>query len=75
MFDSAFFLQIKHNLTKRNFEMYFRPGKTNTFLVFHVENGKTWSMLWFYGCLNVEIHVILAQKFRHEGGILFFQPI
>ena len=40
-----FCLQIKHILTKRNFEMYLRTGKTNIFSVFHVENGKIQSML------------------------------
>ena len=35
-----FCLQIKHILTKKNFEMHFRAGKTNIFSVFHVENGK-----------------------------------
>ena len=45
MFNSVLFLQIKHNLSKKNFEMYFRAGKTNTFPVFHVENGKIQSML------------------------------
>ena len=44
MFNSDFFLQIKHNLSKNNFEMYFRAGKTNIFSVFHVENGKIQSM-------------------------------
>ena len=42
-----FFLQIEHILTKKNFEMHFRGGKTNRFSVFHVENGKIQSMLWF----------------------------
>ena len=52
MFNSVFFLQIKHILTKKNFEMYFRAGKTNKFSVFHVENGEIQSMLWFYVCFN-----------------------
>ena len=58
MFNSVFFLQIKHNLTKKNFEMYFRATKTNAFSVFHVENCNFQSMLWFYVCFNVEIRVI-----------------
>ena len=45
MFNSVLFLQIKHNLSKKIFEMYFRAGKTITFPVFHVENGKIQSML------------------------------
>ena len=49
MFNSVFSLQIKHILTKRNFEIYFRAGKTNIFSVFHVEDNKIQSMLWFYG--------------------------
>ena len=53
MFSSVFFLQIKHFLTKENFEMYLRTGKTNIFSVFHVENGKIQSMLWFYVSFNV----------------------
>ena len=48
MFNSVFFLQIKHVLTKSNFEMYLRSGKTNIFSVFHVEKGKNQSMLLFY---------------------------
>ena len=62
MFNSDFFLQIKHNLTKKNFEKYFRAGKTNIFSVFHVENGKIQSMLWFYVCFKVEIHVIWVKN-------------
>ena len=58
MFNSVFILQIKHILTKNNFEMHFRRGKTNRFSVFHVENGKIQSMLWFYMCFNVETRVI-----------------
>ena len=54
----CFLLQIKHISTKKNFEMYLRAGKTNKFSVFHVENGKIQSMLWFYVCFNVEIRVI-----------------
>ena len=38
MFNSVFFLQIKHILTKKNFEMFFRVVKINTFSVFHVES-------------------------------------
>ena len=60
MFNSVFFLQIKHILTKKNFEMHFRAGKTNRFSVFHVENGKIQSMLWFYVCFNVEIRANLG---------------
>ena len=48
MFNSVFFLQIKHISTKKNFEMHLIAGKTNKFPVFHVENGKIQSMLWFY---------------------------
>ena len=55
-------LEIKHNLSKNNFEMYFRAGKTNIFSVFHVENGKIQSMLWFYVCFKVEIHVIWVKN-------------
>ena len=62
MFNSVFFLQIKHILTKKNFEMHFRAGKTNRFSVFHVENGKIQSMLWFYVCFNVEIRVIWVKN-------------
>ena len=40
MFNSVLFLQIKHILTKTDFELFFRAGKTNTFSVFQVENGK-----------------------------------
>ena len=58
MFNSVFVLQIKHILTKKNFEMYFRAGKTNKFSVFHVENGEIQSMLWLYVFFNLEIHVI-----------------
>ena len=54
---------MKHILTKKNFEMHFRDGKTNRFSVFHVENnGKIQSMLWFYVCFNVEIRVILVKN-------------
>ena len=56
------FLQIKHILTKKNFEMHFRAGKTNRFSVFHVENGQIQSMLWFYVCFNVEIRVICVKN-------------
>ena len=55
MFNSVFFLQIKHILTKKNFGMHFRAGKTNRFSVFRVENGKIQSMLWFlcvFQCRN-----------------------
>ena len=58
MFNSVFVLQIKHILTKKNFEMYIRAGKTNKFSVFHVENGEIQSMLWLYVFFNLEIHVI-----------------
>ena len=57
-----FFLQIKHILTKKNFEMHFRAGKTNIFSVFHAEIGKIQSMLWFYVCFNVEIRVIWVKN-------------
>ena len=46
MFNCVLFLQIKHILTKKNIEIYFRAGKTNTFSVFHAENDKIQSMLW-----------------------------
>ena len=62
MFNYVFFLQIKHILTRKNFELYFRAGKTNKFSVFHVENGEIQSMLWVYVCFNVEIHVILVKN-------------
>ena len=62
MFNSVLFFQIKHILTKRNFEMYLRAGKTKRFLVFQVENGKRQSMLWFYVCFNVEIRVIWVKN-------------
>ena len=62
MFNSVFFLQIKHIFTKNNFEMHFRAGKTNRFSVFRVENGKIQSMLWFYVCFNVEIRIILVKN-------------
>ena len=62
MFNSVFFLQIEHILTKKNFEMHFRAGKTNRLSVFHVENGKIQSMLWFYVFFNVEIRVILVKN-------------
>ena len=55
MFNSVLILQIKHNLTKKNFEMSFRAGKTNTFSVFHVENGKIQSdvmVLCAFQCRN-----------------------
>ena len=42
--------------------MYFRAEKTNIFSVFHVENSKIHSMLWFYVCFNVEIRVIWVKK-------------
>ena len=48
--------------TKKNFEMYLRAGKTKKFSVFHVENGKFQSMLWFYVCFNVEIRVIWVKN-------------
>ena len=53
MFIYFSFLQIKHILTKKNFEMYLRVGKTDIFSVFDVENGKIQSMLWFYVGFNV----------------------
>ena len=34
MFNSVFFLPIKYILSKENFEMYLRTGKTNIFSVF-----------------------------------------
>ena len=62
MFICVLLLQIKHILTKKNIEIYFRAGKTNTFSVFHAENDKIQSMLWFYEGLNVEIHVIWVKN-------------
>ena len=62
MFNSVFFLQIKHILTKKKFGMHFGAGKTKRFSVFRVENGKIQSMLWFYVCFNVEIRVILVKN-------------
>ena len=62
MFNCVLFLQIKHILTKKNIEIYFRAGKTNTFSVFHSENDKIQSMLLFYEGLNVEIHVIWVKN-------------
>ena len=62
MFNAVFFLQIKHISAKKNFEMYFRPGKTNTFSVYYVENRKIQSMLWFYVCFNVEIRIIRVKN-------------
>ena len=62
MLNSVFFSQIKHISTKKNFEMYLRAGKTKKFSVFHVENGKIQSMLWFYVCFNVEIRVIWVKN-------------
>ena len=62
MFNSVFFLQIRHILIKMNFGMHFRAGKTNIFSVFHVENGKFQSMLWFYECFIVEIRVIWVKN-------------
>ena len=56
------FLQIKHILTKKNFEIYLRAGTPNIFSVFHVENSKNQSMLWFYVCFNVEIRVIWVKN-------------
>ena len=62
MFNSVFFLQIKHISTKKNFEIYLRVGKTNKFSVFHLENGKIQLMLWSYVCFNVQIRVIWAKN-------------
>ena len=62
MFNSVFFLLIKHISTKKNFEMYLRAGKTNKFSVFNVENDKIPSKLWFYVCFHVEIRVIWVKN-------------
>ena len=62
MFNSVFFLKIKHILNKKNFEMYLRAGKNDILSVFHVENGKIQSMLWFYVCFNVETRVIWVKN-------------
>ena len=41
MFNSVLSLcKLNTFLTKRNFEIYFRAGKTNIFSVFHVEDSK-----------------------------------
>ena len=42
--------------------MYLRAGKTDILSVFHVENGKIQSMLWFYVPFNVEIRVIWVKN-------------
>ena len=49
--------------------MNLRAGKTDIFLVFHVENGKIQSMLWFYLSFNVELRVIWDKTnfFYHLG--------
>ena len=62
MFNAVFFLQIIHILTKKNFEMHFRAGKTNLFSVFHVENSKIQPILWLYVCFNVEICVTYVKN-------------
>ena len=62
MFNYVFFLQTKHILNKNNFEMYLRAGKTDILSVFHVENGKIQSMLWFSVCFNVERRVIWVKN-------------
>ena len=58
MFNSSFYLQIKHILMKKNFEMFFEAGKTNKYSVFYVENGKIQSMLMFSVCFRVELRVV-----------------
>ena len=62
MFNYFFFLKIKHILIKNKFEMYLRAGKPDIFLVFHVENGKIQSMLWFLVPFNVEIRLIWVKN-------------
>ena len=62
LLNSVFSSQIQHISTKKNFEMYLRAGKTKKCSVFHVENGKIQSMLWFYVCFNVEIRVIWVKN-------------
>ena len=42
--------------------MYLRSGKTNIFSVFHVENGKIQSRLFFYLSFNVEMRVIWVKN-------------
>ena len=42
--------------------MYLRTGQTNTFSVFHVENGKIQSMFWLYVSFKVEMHVIWVKN-------------
>ena len=75
MLNSVFFSQIKHISTKKNFEMYLRAGKTKKFSVFHVENGKIQSMLWFYVCFNVEIRVICVKNKLFLRFIYVFDEI
>ena len=52
MFNSFSFLQIKHILTKKNFEMYLRAGKTDIFSVFHVENVN-FSQCYGFMCVSM----------------------
>ena len=69
MLNSVFVLQIKHILTKKNFEMYFRAGKTNKFSVFHVENGEIQS-LWLYVCFNsVNVMALCIFQFRNTCNL------
>ena len=75
MFNSVFFLQIKHISTKKNFEMYLRAVKTNKFSVIHVENGKIQSMLWFYVCFNVKIRVIWVKNKLFQRFMYVFYEI
>ena len=65
MFNSVFFLQIKDISTKKNFEIYLRAGKSNKFSVFHVENGKIQSMLWFYVCCQCR-NTLLKTNFFYD---------
>ena len=66
MFLSFSFLQIKHILTKKNFEMYLRAGKTDIFSVFYVENGKmqyvkNWKYISFSSS-QVHFKVLFSQN-------------
>ena len=51
MFNSVLFLQIKHILTKTNFELFFTAGKSNTFSVFQVESGN--SQCYGFMCVSM----------------------
>ena len=42
--------------------MFFRAAETNNLSVFHVENGKIQSVLWFSVCFHVEIREICVKN-------------